>query len=178
MDSQALTNTIQEDGQVFTKEEVLARKPHGVNFTDIEREERMKLFLDAYAQSLGNISVACEKVKISRWLFYYWQMHYPLFVRDLDLALLRGRDFLRDEALERGTGDNPSDRVLIKLMEAHLPEHKPTRYLEVSGPDGGPIQLQVLLAQYYLIEKRFLLPEDEALLDQLAERIEERKRDA
>lgn len=136
----------------------------------------MKLFLDEYAKSLGNISIACEGAKISRWLFYYWQLHYPLFVRDLDIAKLRAKDFLRDEAVARGTGEMPSDRVLIKLMEAHLPEHKPTRYLEVSGPDGGPIQLQVLLAQYYLVEKRYLSVDDEALLDSLAARIEERKR--
>ncbi len=177
MDSQALPITIDDDGQVVTTEEVLARKPHGVNFTDVEREQRMALFLAAYAQSLGNVSEACERAKISRWLYRYWRLTYPQFADDLEIAKLRARDFLREEATARGTGDNPSDRVLIKLMEAHLPEHRPTRYLEVSGPGGGPVQLDVLLQQYVLVEKRFILPEELAWLTTLATRIEERKQE-
>lgn len=161
-------NTPSEEPQ-----EELHKHAHGVNFSDVEREERMRLFLDAYAMSLCNITVACEDAKISRMLVWYWSKEYPDFASEMEEAKLRARDYLREIARKRATQRrHPSARVLVKLMEAHLPEHKRQ---QTESVEQAQTQLDELLKHCFVIEKRYLSEADEAILLELEYRIEERK---
>ncbi len=153
----------------------LEQHNNGVKFSDVEREERMRLFLETYVTSMGNVSESCEAAKIDRQSYWYWTKNYPSFVSALEEAKDKAKDHLRMIVLERGVIDrNPSDRILIKMMEAHLPEYRYPKQVEVSV-EPAQAELDTILKQYVLIEKVYLTEEDMAQLIELAWRIDERK---
>lgn len=91
----------------------------------------------------GNISYAARKVGIHRSTIYNWISRYAKFARQVEAAKHDAVDRLEGKAFERATDpDNPSDRILIFLLQAHRPEvyARPSQ-VELSGRDGGAIQL-------------------------------------
>jgi hypothetical protein len=169
--------------------------PQGQHFTPEERLAKQQLFCDAYAKSLGNVGRACKKAGISRSIYLYWLREDHLFMALVDDASAQARDRLRDVLRERGvdgtpeplvvngrvvrdadgtpiTVYRPDNRVLLALARAYLPEFRQ----EVARPDANGPNMESVLQDYILIEKRYLTVGDLEQLHELGRRIEERKR--
>ncbi len=108
----------------------------------------------------ANVTAAAEAAGITRQNAYAYRREDEDFARKWDEALDVGIGSLEDEAIRRardgveepiyqrgeycGTMRRYSDTLLIFLLKAHKPEkyNPPTRQ-EVSGPDGGAVQVRV-----------------------------------
>ena len=95
----------------------------------------------------GNIRYACEKVGVLRRQVYRWIDKYKEFAERFELAKKDACDVLAIEARRRALNrDNPSDRLLMFLLQAHEPEtYVPKQRQEITGKDGGPMQAEVIV---------------------------------
>lgn len=120
--------------------------------------ERKAAFCAALASSGGNVARACEAVDISRMTAYTWRDDDPEFAADWDRAKEMGLDALEDEATRRAFEgvDKPivyqgeitntmkeySDTLLVFLLKGGKPDkYRERTSAEISGPDGGPVQI-------------------------------------
>lgn len=189
-----------DNKQEQTMPEALPPNTHGGVRTEEETRLRQETFAQAYASSLCNVTLAAQRAGITPPTYYDWLKKDAAFVERMEEAERAAKDTLRNVLLQRGTEGHrsivlhngrqvldaqgnpvyeyhPSNQVLMFLARAHLPEHKAlTIAHEVSGPGGGPIQIEVLLKQYLLIEKRYLVDSEIRYLQQLAATIEDRKK--
>jgi hypothetical protein len=170
-------------------------------YSEEEKRIRQHKLADSYGKTLGNISAACQEAGIGHATYYEWLKDDPYFISLMATAQQRTRDALRGALVQRGTQGHrtqlfhngkpildddgqpvyeyhPSDQVLMMLARAHLPEHKADMVVrhEHTGEDGGPIQIEILLKQYLLIDKNLLTPQEKEMLEALAEQMEDRKR--
>lgn len=120
-------------------------------------------FLKAYAHT-ANMGVAAEAAGIHRTLVYRWQELYPQFAVRMNAAREEAYDKLEQEALRRAvrgvTHRRPvvvkgqvvdeeitteySDRLLEILLKAARPDKfRERQSVEHSGPQGGPISIDV-----------------------------------
>jgi hypothetical protein len=60
---------------------------------------KQKLFLEAYRNSLFNVTKSCEKVGVPRRTFYNWKEH-PDFVEQLNDVENELKDFIKDKLLQ------------------------------------------------------------------------------
>lgn len=122
---------------------------------------------DVFIHSLGrmpNVSVACEAAHVSRQTAYEERRKRKQFADAWDSALTRGIEVLEAECWRRAAIGNRrgvwmkgpkgkivkvedvtefSDTLAIFLLKAHLPQkYRETFRTEVSGPDGGKIELE------------------------------------
>lgn len=120
------------------------------------------VFLADFARH-GCVSFAATAAGVNRTTVYRHlaggDQEDSVFVANFALAEEQARDVLRKEAHRRGVEgvDEPvyqggkkvgtvrkySDRLLEKLLEARCAEHRPKSLLELSGPNGGPVQTTV-----------------------------------
>ena len=106
-----------------------------------------KPFLKALAETC-NVSFSAEIAGISREHAYLWRKRHADFAKDWETAKETGVDALRLHARRRAMGyykeprtvagervDVPdfSDRVLLRLLEAHDPMFRPGQQVELSG---------------------------------------------
>lgn len=106
---------------------------------------------------------ACDAVKIGRSTFNHWMDRDPIFKQNVADAEQRGTEFLEDEARRRaveGT-DKPvyqggelvghireySDQLLMFTLRGRAPHKYSKQALEVSGPNGRPIETTNLTPQ-------------------------------
>lgn len=130
-----------------------------------QRRAGQKAFLAAYAE-LGNITQAAKAAKMARALHYEW-MGDPEYVAAFERAEQEATDALEAAARQRaidgvlepvvsggklvyGEDGKPlmvrkfSDRLTEVLLRAHRPEKfREQRNVTVTGPDGGPVELEV-----------------------------------
>lgn len=120
--------------------------------------ERLKAFCAALSEAGGNVTRACKAVDISRQIAYEWREENPAFAQAWDRAKAQGMEALEDEATRRAYEgyDKPitfqgvvtdtvkeySDTLLIFLLKGGKPDkYRERTSTELSGPDGGPLQL-------------------------------------
>lgn len=115
----------------------------------------MRAFLSAYAQT-ANITKAAAAAKIDRAMHYRWLDQFPKYQRAFLEAERQAGDFIEGEAVRRategvlelvfyqgepcGTVRRYSDGVMMTLLRGFKPQ-KYSNKTEVSGPDGGPIEI-------------------------------------
>lgn len=118
--------------------------------------EKLSAFCAALAET-GQVSKACAAVDISRQTAYGWREDLPEFAEAWDRALKISTTVLEDEAVRRGHDgwDEPvwhqgvqcgtvrkySDTMLIFTLKARDPKYRDNSRLELTGADGGPVQV-------------------------------------
>lgn len=152
-------------------------------YSEDEKRLRQHKIADAYGKNLGNISASCQEAGIGHATYYDWMKDDPYFISLMTDTQQRTRDALRGALVQRGMQGartqvfhngkpvldddgnpvyeyHPSDQILMMLARAHLPEHRidATIRHEHTGEDGGPIQVEVLLQQFFLVDKQLLTP--------------------
>lgn len=115
----------------------------------------MRAFLAAYAQT-ANITKAAEAAKIDRAMHYRWLERFPKYHKAFLEAERYAGDFIEGEAVRRATegvlepvfyqGERCgavrrySDGVMLTLLRGFKPA-KYSNKTELSGPEGGPIEI-------------------------------------
>lgn len=140
----------------------------GDHLTAEERQATQESFLLAFARA-GNVTQACASAGIHRDTLYYWLHHDTAFSERYHRAELDATDVLYGEAFRRAvegtekhvvsmgrvvtfTDDDGeqkilkereySDSLLLNLLRARDPRFAQKQRIEMSGPDGGPVQHQ------------------------------------
>lgn len=124
----------------------MPRSPYGVS---------MRVFLKSYAQT-ASITKAAEAAKIDRALHYRWLETFPKYQKAFLEAERQAGDFIESEAVRRATEGvveavyyqgrpvgavkRYSDGVMMTLLRGFKPQ-KYSNKTELSGPDGGPIEI-------------------------------------
>lgn len=117
--------------------------------------EQWETFFDELAE-FGNVTAAAERAGISRMTVYRMRKQDDDFRERFEETRRVGNDGLEDEARRRGAEgyDKPiyykgiqtdtvreySDSLMAMLLKGNHPKYRESR-LEMSGPDGGPIEL-------------------------------------
>ncbi len=118
---------------------------------------RQRLFLQAFADH-ANVLLAARAAHINRTTVYTWLERDEDFSFAFNQAKEDARDVLRAEIYRRGKEgwDEPvfqqgklidtvrkySDTLLIFHSKALMPEYRDKQQVEMSGPDGTPMQVQ------------------------------------
>ncbi len=126
--------------------------------TDALTPETRMAFLTAMAASGGNVTKACNSLKISREVIYNWRAKDPEFAAAWERAKQLGLEGLEDEAVRRAfsgfdekvffnvhfvdTITRYSDTLMICLLKGGKPEKYRERVQnEISVPNGGPVAI-------------------------------------
>src|SRR5207237_5176135 len=128
------------------------------NLTPAQRKAAQGIFLATLATGLS-VSAAAERAGVSRTIIYAWKHKFPGFSRDWEEAWETGKDSLIAEAHRRGVEgvEKPifhqgieiarireySDTLLLALLKARVKEFREASRIEVSGPQGGPVPIQM-----------------------------------
>lgn len=121
------------------------------------KHPKKRAFLASYALT-GNVSKACQAAEISRFSHYEWLKNDPDYVEAVAKAAEDAADVLEEEARRRafegvdepvfyqgdvcGTVRKYSDTLLIFLLKGAKPQKfRENLRAEVSGPNGGPVQI-------------------------------------
>ena len=87
-----------------------------------------------------NVRMSCEAADVDRRTAYKHKRLDPSFADEWQEALDEAIELLEAAAFDRGL--NVSDTLLIFLLKTHRPDkYNPVQKHEVSGPQGGPIQI-------------------------------------
>jgi len=121
------------------------------------KKSKQAAFLAAYSK-MANISYAAKAANIERTTHYLWMRQDKDYVKKFERAFEDACDLLEAEATRRategveepvfyqgvqcGTIRRYSDTLLIFMLKAARPDKFKDRK-ELSGKDGGPIQLKV-----------------------------------
>lgn len=148
------------------------------------RDPRQRAFVESFCR-YGRISAASKKTKIDRARHYSWLRSDAVYREAWKWAEEVRRANIEDEIYRRGVegwlepvyhqGDRCgyvrkySDSLLKLLAQAEMPDKYGQRRVQVTGPDGGPIQHAHLVAQ--------LPPETVRKLAELIDRAPERDPD-
>lgn len=101
---------------------------------------RQQTFLDAY-EKFGRVDYASQIAGISPKLHYSWMSTDPEYRPRFEESERLGVRALQDEAKRRAF--DSSDRLLEFLLKGLDPATFGDRFkAEMSGPNGGPIQIQ------------------------------------
>jgi hypothetical protein len=103
------------------------------------RTDRARTTFVAVLVETCNVTEACRAAGIGRQSAYDWRGDDPAFAQAWDDALEAAADMLEQVAFERAKSGQ-SDRMLEILLKAHRPKYREKQQVEVSGPNGGPIE--------------------------------------
>lgn len=122
----------------------------------IRTPEKDFAFLATLAET-GNVTRSATAVGASRSVVYEWRMADEEFAKAWDQAVRIAVYGLEDEARRRaeegveepvfhqgsqcGTVRKFSDTLLIFLLKAHDPKYREKTGLELTGANGGPVQM-------------------------------------
>jgi hypothetical protein len=139
------------------------KRRHGQRLTTEQKRTAQETFLLNFAVS-ANLTAACRAAGVERITVYRWQEHDETFslrykqaeaeVNDVVRAAIfrravegvneplhhNGR-IVKDEQGKPVTVKKYSDTLLIFLAKARMPEFRDKQQVEVSGKDGGPIEV-------------------------------------
>ncbi len=126
----------------------LEKRRQGQYMTDDERSLAQQKFLVRFRKT-GTILQAARSAKVDRSTVYYWLEHDQQFYLDYHDAIKDVNDAIVDEIDRRGRRGYKegkitkySDTLLIFLAKARMPEFRDKSQVEMSGPDGAPMQVQ------------------------------------
>lgn len=103
--------------------------------TDRAREK----FLTMLAETC-NVTASAEAAGMGRSAAYAWRREDEDFASAWDDALESAADRLEQIAFERAK-DGKSDRMLEILLKAHRPKYREKQAVELTGKDGGPVEI-------------------------------------
>lgn len=113
-------------------------------------------FLKAYAQT-ANITKAAEAAKLDRGLHYHWIDTNPKYQRRFLAAERMAADVIESEAVRRATEGvmeavyyqgravgavrRYSDGIMLTLLRGFKPQKYAIQKTEITGADGGPVEI-------------------------------------
>lgn len=101
----------------------------------------MKGWLEVYKR-VPVVALACDQSGISRATFYAAMHADSGWRKRVAEAKAEAIERLEYQAWKRATAlENPSERLLIFLLQSHAPQTYGKKLVEVSGPGGGPVQV-------------------------------------
>lgn len=104
----------------------------------VRTDRAREAFLVALSETC-NVTYSAAAAGMGRSAAYAWRNEVPAFAAAWDEAIESAADKLEQVAYERATkGD--SDRMLEILLKAHRPKYRDKQALELTGPNGGPIE--------------------------------------
>ena len=128
----------------------------------VRPDRAREIFLAVLAERC-NVSEACRAAGIGRSTVYQWREAEPEFAEAWKAAEDEAADKLEAEAWRRGVDgvDKPvtfqgqitttyreySDRMLEILLKAHRPMYREKQAVELSGPNGSPIEYRAAAKQ-------------------------------
>lgn len=86
-----------------------------------------------------NVSESARAAGMSRNAAYCWREDDPSFAAAWEEAIETAADKLEQVAYERAKSGQ-SDRMLEILLKAHRPKYREKQAVELTGPNGGPIE--------------------------------------
>jgi hypothetical protein len=129
------------------------RKAEEIQFSDLQHTPRKKRFLMAFVLAAGNVTRAAKAAGIARATHYAWVKDDPEYAASYRECQLNAADVLEDEARRRAVEGTLkgvyykgvlvdmeveySDRLLIQLLKAHHPAHRPTLTIDGRGKNGA-----------------------------------------
>ncbi len=139
------------------------KRRRGQQLTPDQKRTAQTLFLEEFARN-ANVTAACRRAGIDRSTVYRWQEHDTAFTIRYHEAEAEANDVVRAAIFRRAVNgvDKPlhhngrmvtdadgrpvtvkeySDTLLIFLAKARMPEFRDKQQVEVSGKDGGPIEV-------------------------------------
>jgi len=140
----------------------------GQRMTEDERRAAQEKFLSTFSKN-ANVRAACMAAGIDRSQVYRWQEHDEEFSLKFNIATEEANDMIRAALWRRGVDgiekpvvsmgkvvyvEDPkkkgeqiplmervySDNLLSLLAKARMPEFREKQQMELSGPNGGPLQ--------------------------------------
>lgn len=103
------------------------------------RTDRARAAFLAMLAEECNVSEACRAAGIGRSSAYAWKAEDPTFAAQWEEAEEEAADKLEKVAWERAKSGQ-SDRMLEILLKGHRPKYRDKQQVELSGPNGGPIE--------------------------------------
>jgi hypothetical protein len=133
------------------------RDDQSIMFATSLTAEKRERFL-AELRKVPNVTVAARAIEMSRQRMYQVREEEPEFALMWDAAIAEGVEMMEAELYRRGfegvnkpivhqgvitdTFKEYSDTLGIFLMKAHAPEkYRETTRTELTGADGGPVQV-------------------------------------
>lgn len=92
--------------------------------------KKKKIFLDYWARSMGVVSATCEKVEISRELFYIWMRKDPIFKEEIK-RLVKQRNNIAEDLLWGKITINKDSGCIRYYLDRRHPVYKPRMVQEV-----------------------------------------------
>lgn len=118
---------------------------------EVAQDARQDAFLEAY-EKFGRIDYASSAAGIGCRTHYYWMAHDPSYPPRFKESEAIGLQALRDEAKKRAF--EGSDRLIEFLLKGLDPATFGDRMkAELTGANGGPIQVQAERLQKLSIEE-------------------------
>lgn len=103
-------------------------------------EQLKKAAVKALYENMGNVSAACAAVGIGRTRFYDWKKEDPAFTEAVDNVEEFAIDQVENSLMKKiREGDTAS---IIFFLKCRAKSRGYIERQELSGPNGGPIQLQ------------------------------------
>jgi transposase-like protein len=125
--------------------------------------ERLMVFLKALAET-GNVTESAKAAGVCRATAYRWRDKVPDFALAWDQAIEESVDALELEARRRAiegaekpifyrgvkiaTVQEPSDMLLMFLLNGNRPQKYKRQRVELTGADGGPLETRATIVQY------------------------------
>lgn len=121
--------------------EQIARNPNGVIKGDVLLAEQKAKFPEILKQTMGLVSLACEKVGIGRTTYYEWRNNDPEFAALCDEVPDRVGDMVESKLYEKvQRGDGETIRFYCKTK---LKNRGYTTGMELTGANGGNLNLNL-----------------------------------
>ena len=111
----------------------------------IRTDRARAVFLEVLSRTC-NVSESARRARIGRSAAYQWRADDPEFAADWVEAEEIAADSLVKLAWERAK-DDKSDRMLEILLKAHRPMYREKQAVELSGPNGSPIEYRAAAKQ-------------------------------
>lgn len=121
-------------------------------------------FLEVYRR-FPQVGLACKKAGVPRSTAYRAMEEDKVFKRLVAEAKAEAIEYLEFRVWQRAIAEEPSERLMVFLLQAHAPELYSKRRLEVSGPGGSPIEIAT---QREVMVRLSSDPESAAMLQELS----------
>jgi hypothetical protein len=109
-------------------------------------EKRVE-FLKHLEQCLGIVTNACRRAGISREIYYYWMDTDPDFAKAVGKIDPVVHDFVETKLLQNI--QEGKEASIIYYTKTKMRHRGYVERTELTGADGGPLQVQAVLPEHY-----------------------------
>lgn len=125
---------------------------------DKQRKQNKENLLLALISNLGNVSIACENVGVSRDTYYNYRREDPDFKTTTDDVGEKNLDFTESKLLENITSGKEASIIFMLKTRGKGRGYVEKRQLEHTGKDGGAIEVKETVSKQAMasLVKKFM----------------------